>query len=392
MADVFISYKSERRPAARHLAETLIRHGFSVWYDYQLVKGRNFGRQIDAEIRVSKAVVVLWCGRSVNSEWVHEEVDLAKDLGILVPAKIEACELPVGNRLMDYVNLTSWDGSPRSHALDPLLDAIGRLVGRDPAPQYAALRDYEAAWRSFGALPLARLGIEQPLETGDGTRHLPSARQQHPPVVSATGNVFTKPSVTVNQTPLRGAQSAAPSAVAAVTPVEAGFQPNARPTGDGSSKWQGDVATRKAALIQAFANKFLNHSGDAVHIPWGLATFTVGADELVDGIIAIDGEVIVAGTARGAIIARNVIIQPMGKLVGTALGRSLDIAGNCSGGPIMGGRIVCRSTAYVEADLHFEELALEQGLYFEGKARRKRDGIWRSELPAFLATLSDGIG
>ena len=49
--------------------------------------------------------IPLWCSRSVQSEWVLEEVDLAKELEILVPAKIEGCNLPVGNRLKDYVDL-----------------------------------------------------------------------------------------------------------------------------------------------------------------------------------------------------------------------------------------------------------------------------------------------
>jgi hypothetical protein len=39
MADIFISYKSERRKAAAHFAKILERYGYSVWYDYSLVKG-----------------------------------------------------------------------------------------------------------------------------------------------------------------------------------------------------------------------------------------------------------------------------------------------------------------------------------------------------------------
>jgi TIR domain len=91
MADVFISYKSERRSAAAHLAEILTLHGYSIWYDYQLVKGKNFAFQIDQEIRAAKAVIVLWCSRSVSSEWVHEEADLASELDTLIPVMIEQC-------------------------------------------------------------------------------------------------------------------------------------------------------------------------------------------------------------------------------------------------------------------------------------------------------------
>jgi len=40
MAEIFISYKSERRKAAAHLAKILERCGYTVCYDYSLVKGR----------------------------------------------------------------------------------------------------------------------------------------------------------------------------------------------------------------------------------------------------------------------------------------------------------------------------------------------------------------
>jgi hypothetical protein len=81
MAEIFISYKSERRAAAEHFAEVLRRHGFTVWFDYELVKGADFAAQIERQIREAKALVALWCSLSVTSRWVREEVHLAHDLG-----------------------------------------------------------------------------------------------------------------------------------------------------------------------------------------------------------------------------------------------------------------------------------------------------------------------
>jgi formylglycine-generating enzyme required for sulfatase activity len=175
VADVFISYKSERRAAAEHLAATLTRYGYSVWFDYALVKGRDFGLQIDAKVRSAKVLIVMWCTLSVQSRWVHEEVDLAHELGILAPLKIEACDLPVGNRRVDYINLVDWDGSPRSPLLDDLLDTVGGKVGRAPAPDFQALRDYEATWRRFGALPLRAFALTRPLETVEAARGIGAA-------------------------------------------------------------------------------------------------------------------------------------------------------------------------------------------------------------------------
>lgn len=163
MPDVFISYKRERRAAAEHLTEILKRYGYDVWFDYALVKGRDFAQQIDRMIRSSKVLVVLWCKRSVGSRWVHEEVDLAHDLGILLPVKIESCELPVGVRRVDCINLTAWDGGPRSYELDDLIIEIGRRLGRSPIPDFVALKEYDSIWRRFGCQPLAAFALETPL-------------------------------------------------------------------------------------------------------------------------------------------------------------------------------------------------------------------------------------
>lgn len=198
MVDVFISYKSERRAAAEHLAKTLRHHGFTVWFDYELVKGRDFGLQIDAKVRLAKAVVVLWCSLSVKSRWVHEEVDLAQELGTLTPVKIEACDLPVGNRRVDYVDLSGWDGSPRSPALDDLLETIGQRVGRAPVPDFTALKAYEADWRRFGAPPLRAFALARPLEmqaAGAGGVVADRALDPTPPGVRAAPAPTASPSL-----------------------------------------------------------------------------------------------------------------------------------------------------------------------------------------------------
>jgi formylglycine-generating enzyme required for sulfatase activity len=195
MADIFISYKSERRKAAEHVAAVLGLYGYSVWFDYQLVKGSDFGLQIDRRIREAKALVALWCSLSVGSRWVIEEADLAHELGILIPVKIEPCNLPVGFRRPDYTNLSSWDGSPRSHQLDPLIDALAQRIGRPPQIDYAGMRAFEAEWRRYGAPPLRDFALGKPgAEEG---RHLP-------PAGTGSGPAVTPPAapVLVNPTPV----------------------------------------------------------------------------------------------------------------------------------------------------------------------------------------------
>lgn len=164
VADVFISYKTERRNAAQHLSRILELNGYSVWFDYGLLSGTDFGPQIERELRAAKAVVVLWCRLSHDSRWVLEEAHLADRLGTLTPVWLEPVELPLGFGRADTIDLSNWDGSPRSPTLDRLLNEIGRRVGRDPQPSYRGLQSYEEMWRGFGAPPLSRFALVDPIE------------------------------------------------------------------------------------------------------------------------------------------------------------------------------------------------------------------------------------
>ena len=161
MADIFISYKTERRAAAEHLAEICRLHGYTVWFDYGLSSGREFGRQIERELRAASAVVVLWCGLSVESDWVNNEAFLAKRLNKFVPVWIEKVDPPLEFLRDHTLDLTVWDGAPYNIVLAPLWDEFARLVGRDPQPQYRALRDLEQKWRRFGAPSLLNFSLSE---------------------------------------------------------------------------------------------------------------------------------------------------------------------------------------------------------------------------------------
>ena len=163
MVDVFISYKSERRKAAAHLAKILECYGYMVWYDYSLVKGRDFAAQIDAKIREAKAVIVLWCSLSVRTEWVADEAALAAKLDTLVPVKIEPCDLRVDFDRKDYLDLTRWDGAPRDQSLDVLFAALEQKVGRAPQLNFKAISEYEEVWRRFGAPSLRAFALNAPV-------------------------------------------------------------------------------------------------------------------------------------------------------------------------------------------------------------------------------------
>ena len=103
---------------------------------------------------------MLWCSKSVRSEWVAAEAALAAKLDTLVPAKIEPCELRVDFRQKDYIDLAGWGGAARDHALDLLLTALEQKTGHAPQLNFKAMREYEEVWRRFGAPSLKAFALE----------------------------------------------------------------------------------------------------------------------------------------------------------------------------------------------------------------------------------------
>lgn len=144
MADVFISYKSERRPAISHLARVIENYGYSVWFDYALMSGGSFSAQIERELRAARAVIVVWCSMSVHTiegktNWVVEEADLAKSLGTYLPVWLETVDPPLGFRRDEIIDIAEWNCDPRSRDLDRLIEQISIKVQRDPAINYKSL-------------------------------------------------------------------------------------------------------------------------------------------------------------------------------------------------------------------------------------------------------------
>jgi len=153
MADVFISYKSERVGAVAHLAAIIEAHGFSVWFDVRgLSPGPSFGPQIEAALRKAKVALVLWCGKSKASDWVIEEADLAKELGTYLPAHMETGETPpLGYRTGQALQLQDWTGDPYDHVLDRLFEALEARLGREAVNARRMISEIRRDWQLRGS-------------------------------------------------------------------------------------------------------------------------------------------------------------------------------------------------------------------------------------------------
>lgn len=162
----------------------MVDYGYTVWWDYLLISGHDFGVEIERELRAAKTVIVLWCTRSVMSEWVREEATLAKRLKKIIPTMIETADLPLGFSLSQTLDLSKWNGSPQSDDLDRLLRDIGRSVGKPPKPDHEKLDRSTRAWRRFGAPTLREFALVDELEASLPLRVLPGLAMKEPEILN----------------------------------------------------------------------------------------------------------------------------------------------------------------------------------------------------------------
>jgi hypothetical protein len=130
MADIFISYASQDRDAARTLSERLVEHGHSVWWDRTIPPGRAFDEVIQEALSTARCVIVLWSAHSIQSNWVKVEAEEAMARNRLVPALIEAVAAPIQFRRIQAANLVGWDGDADNPEFRSLLGAIERLLAQ----------------------------------------------------------------------------------------------------------------------------------------------------------------------------------------------------------------------------------------------------------------------
>ena len=135
MADIFLSYVHEDLGQAKVLVQALEGQGWSVWWDRTIIPGQSFKRVIADALEDAECVVVLWSGRSVDSDWVNDEAEEAQRRNILVSVHVDDVRPPMGFRQQQAANLVDWSGDASHAGFGLLVRGIAALVPLRPSPQ-----------------------------------------------------------------------------------------------------------------------------------------------------------------------------------------------------------------------------------------------------------------
>jgi cytoskeletal protein CcmA (bactofilin family) len=98
----------------------------------------------------------------------------------------------------------------------------------------------------------------------------------------------------------------------------------------------------------------------------------IGFGLTITGNLESKGEIQIEGEVHGDIHAARVIVGEQGNVTGNVIANDIIVRGTV-GGSIKGNNVTVQASSRVEGDIFHKLLAIEQGAYFEGRARRSED-------------------
>jgi len=119
--DIFISYCREDKERVSHLVELIVDAGFIVFWDELIKPGENWRKSVEQGLLLSKSVLVIWTNHSVKSSHVIDEASRA---GVLIPAKFDDVDIPLGFGSIHTQDLVEWDRTNTSKTYLELIDAL----------------------------------------------------------------------------------------------------------------------------------------------------------------------------------------------------------------------------------------------------------------------------
>jgi cytoskeletal protein CcmA (bactofilin family) len=110
------------------------------------------------------------------------------------------------------------------------------------------------------------------------------------------------------------------------------------------------------------------------------AVSTIGEDLTISGDVTSSGELHIDGHVEGDVRCASLVLGETCEIKGNVTATDVLIRGHLIG-TVRGRRVMLQSTAHVEGDVLHQDLAMEQGAYFEGESRRSEDPLSAATAP-----------
>jgi len=95
---------------------------------------------------------------------------------------------------------------------------------------------------------------------------------------------------------------------------------------------------------------------------------------MISGDVTSTGELHIDGRVEGDVRCASLVLGDTSEIRGNVTAEEVMILGRLIGS-VRGRRVILQSTAHVEGDVLHENLAMEQGAFFEGESRRSEDPL-----------------
>jgi hypothetical protein len=124
MADIFLSYAREDLNRAIAISRALTEAGLSVWFDLDIPPASRWEDHITRELGWARCVLMLWSHPALSSDWVLKEGLDGFERGVLVPVRLDKCDIPNEFASIQFADLTSWDGSTSAIEIAEVLRCV----------------------------------------------------------------------------------------------------------------------------------------------------------------------------------------------------------------------------------------------------------------------------
>lgn len=131
--DIFVSYSRADRARVEPIVRMLEQHGWSVWWDPEILPGQKFHEVIDGALTAARCVIVAWSENSADSDWVVGEASEAKARGVLVPLRLDDARLRIDFRSIQTADFSGWSGDPAAPPARRLRAGVSQHLGEPEA-------------------------------------------------------------------------------------------------------------------------------------------------------------------------------------------------------------------------------------------------------------------